>query len=66
MFSVSVDVAAAQQGSSYSKAVQKARTRDYHKHGGQYGIETEALRLCMDRVGRHLSKSCIDAPVAAG
>jgi hypothetical protein len=37
---------------TYSKAVQKACANDYHSHCGQYGIETEALRLCMDKAGR--------------
>ena len=46
---------------TYSKAVQKACANDYHKHCGQYGIETEALRLCMDKAGHGLSKTCVDA-----
>ena len=50
----------------YSKAVQNACVNDYKVHCGQYGIETEALRLCMDRAGRQLTKSCVDALVAAG
>jgi hypothetical protein len=51
---------------TYSKAVQKACAQDYKAHCGQYGIETDALRLCMDRAGRRLTKTCIDALVAAG
>jgi hypothetical protein len=51
---------------SYSKAVQKACAKDYKAHCGQYGIETEALRLCMDRAGQRLTKTCVDALVAAG
>lgn len=50
----------------YSKAVQDACVSDYKAHCGEYGIETEALRLCMDRAGRQLTKSCVDALVAAG
>jgi hypothetical protein len=57
-------VAAAQH--TYSKAVQKACAKDYKAHCGQYGIETEALRLCMDKAGRALSKTCVDALVASG
>jgi len=30
---------------TYSKAVQKACANDYKTHCGQYGIETDALRL---------------------
>jgi hypothetical protein len=51
---------------TYSKAVQEACANDYHKHCGEYGIETEALRLCMDKAGRGLSKTCVDALVEAG
>jgi hypothetical protein len=58
--------AAAQQTYTYSKPVQKACANDYKKHCGQYGIETEALRLCMDRAGHRLSKTCVDALVDAG
>jgi hypothetical protein len=45
---------------AYSKAVQKACANDYHSHCGQYGIETEALRLCMDKAGQALSKTCVE------
>lgn len=51
---------------TYSKAVQNACAKDYKQHCGQYGIETEALRLCMDRAGQRLTKPCVDALVAAG
>ena len=52
--------------SRYSKQLQRACAKDYKAHCGQYGIETEALRLCMDRVGRRLSKTCVNALVAEG
>ena len=51
---------------TYSKGVQKACANDYKRHCGQYGIETEALRLCMDRAGQRLTKTCVDALVADG
>ena len=51
---------------SYSKAVQKACANDYKQHCGQYGIETEALRLCMDRAGQQLTKTCVNALIADG
>ena len=63
-FILSTSVALAQH--TYSKAVQKACAKDYKAHCGQYGIETDALRLCMDRAGQRLTKTCIDALVAAG
>jgi hypothetical protein len=61
---LSTGVAPAQH--TYSKAVQKACAKDYKRHCGQYGVETEALRLCMDRAGQRLTKPCVDALVAAG
>jgi hypothetical protein len=63
-FILSTSVSLAQH--TYSKAVQKACAQDYKAHCGQYGIETDALRLCMDRAGQRLTKTCIDALVAAG
>lgn len=63
-FILSTSVALAQH--TYSKAVQKACAQDYKAHCGQYGIETDALRLCMDRAGQRLTKTCIDALVADG
>jgi hypothetical protein len=62
----SVGTATAQNTHTYSKAVQKACANDYHKHCGEYGIETEALRLCMDKAGHGLSKTCVDALVDGG
>jgi hypothetical protein len=44
----------------------EACANDYHRHCPQYGIETEALRLCMDKAGHALSKTCVDALVDAG
>jgi hypothetical protein len=54
------------QTSRYSKQLQRACANDYKAHCGEYGIETEALRLCMDRVGHRLSKTCVNALVAEG
>ena len=56
----------AAQGHRYSKQVQKACVNDYKRYCGEYGIETQALRLCMDRVGHRLTKSCVNALVASG
>jgi hypothetical protein len=50
----------------YSDAVQRACASDYKKHCREYGIETEALRLCMDRAGQKLTQTCVDALVADG
>jgi len=38
----------------------------YHKYCGEYGLDSAALRDCMDRNGRNLSHSCIDALIDAG
>lgn len=52
--------------SRYSKAVEKACVADYKKYCGEYGIETEALRICMDKHGQSLTKTCVRALVDAG
>ena len=51
---------------SYSKAVQRACSADYHKHCGEYGLESAALRVCMDKAGSNLSKACVNALVQSG
>jgi hypothetical protein len=51
---------------TYSDAVQRACANDYKQNCREYGIETEALRLCMDRAGQELTKACVDALVADG
>ena len=56
----------AQAASSYSKAVQKFCRADYKKYCGEYGLETSALRACMDRNGNSLSKACVRALVQDG
>lgn len=52
--------------SRYSKALQQACTADYKKYCGEYGIETEALRICMDKNGHTLTKTCVRALIDAG
>jgi predicted lipoprotein len=58
--------AQAQAASSYSKAVQQFCRDDYKKYCGEYGLETTALRACMDRNGNSLSKACVRALVQDG
>ena len=41
--------AGAAHADSYSKAVQKSCAADYKKHCGEYGLESAALRGCMDQ-----------------
>lgn len=49
-----------------SKAVQDACVADYHKYCDDYGLETAALRMCMDKAGQSLSKPCVRALIQAG
>ena len=51
---------------AYSKAVQQFCRTDYKKFCGEYGLETSALRSCMDRNGKKLSKGCVQALVRDG
>src|SRR5262245_14544875 len=39
---------------------------DYHKYCGEYGLGTEALRACMSRNIKKLSRVCVAALVDAG
>ena len=57
---------AAAEPSRYSKALQQACTSDYKKYCGEYGIETAALRNCMDKNGHSLTKTCVRALIDAG
>jgi hypothetical protein len=54
------------QADSYSKAVQKSCAADYHKYCGEYGLESAALRVCMDKAGRSLSQACVKALIQSG
>ena len=49
-----------------SKQVQQACSADYKQHCHEYGLETAALRSCMDRAGHNLSKACVRALINAG
>ena len=51
---------------SYSKAVTKFCAADYHKYCGEYGLESAALRSCMDRAGKNLSNACVKALIQSG
>ena len=61
---VSFTVAA--QAGAYSKAVQQHCRADYKKYCGDYGLETTALRSCMNRNGKKLSRNCVRALVRDG
>jgi hypothetical protein len=59
-------LAGAAQAESYSKAVKQFCAADYHKYCGEYGLESAALRVCMDKNGSNLSQGCVKALVASG
>jgi hypothetical protein len=61
-----ISSASASQAQSYSKAVQQFCRADYKKYCAEYGLETTGLRSCMDRNGKSLSRSCVNALVQAG
>ena len=58
--------ACAAQAAPISKAVQQACKSDYRKFCSDYGLETAALRTCMDKAGELLSGECIQALIDAG
>ena len=57
---------AANAAPRYSKELQRACASDYKQHCSEFGLETSALKLCMNRVGHRLSTTCVNALVAAG
>jgi hypothetical protein len=59
-------IVTAEAASSYSKAVQQYCRADYKQYCGEYGLDTPALRSCMDRNGKSLSKACVQALVRDG
>lgn len=59
-------LASAVEAAPITKAVQAACKTDYKNYCGEYGLETAALRGCMDRNGHKLSKMCVNALVKAG
>ena len=63
---LSVAQVGAANASAYSEAVRKYCRADYKKYCGEYGLETNALRNCMNRHGNQLSKSCVRALVQSG
>ena len=57
---------AAAEQSRYSQALQQACVADYKKYCGEYGIETAALRTCMDKNGHSLTHTWVQALIDAG
>ena len=44
----------------------KQRRNDYHQFCGDYGLDSPALRICMNKHGHILSHGCIEALIDAG
>jgi len=63
---LAISTAAEADTKAYSKAVQQNCNQDYKTHCGEYGLESNALRDCMDRNGNKLSKACVKALVQDG
>lgn len=61
-----ISFAGAAQAGAYSKAVQQHCRADYKTYCGEYGLDTSALRVCMNRNGKKLSKNCVNALVKDG
>jgi hypothetical protein len=61
-----IPAVAAAEPIPYSKTVQRSCAADYKKYCGDYGLESTALRACMDRNGESLSPSCVKALVSDG
>ena len=51
---------------SYGPGVRKYCRMDYRKFCGEYGLDSPALRTCMSKAGRKLSKGCVNALVKEG
>jgi hypothetical protein len=49
-----------------TEAEKKFCAQAYHTYCGKYGLESTALRDCMNRNGRSLSQNCIEALIDAG
>jgi hypothetical protein len=61
-----LSLAATAQAAPFTKEVQKACATDYRKYCGEYGLETAALRTCMDKAGQKLTHACVHALIRSG
>jgi hypothetical protein len=65
-FACSAPSAACAQAGAISKDMQTYCVNDYKKFCGDYGLQSNALNLCMKKAGPSLSPACVKALVAAG
>ncbi len=54
------------QAGTITKGMQDNCANDYRKFCGDYGLQTNALNLCMKKAGPSLSPACVQALVQAG
>jgi hypothetical protein len=59
-------LAGAAQAAPISPLERQECHEDYKKFCADYGLDTPALRACMDRAGKSLSKGCVNALIQAG
>lgn len=52
--------------SAVSLAVKRACMSDYFSYCSQHAVGSQSLRRCMRNAGPRLSKSCVNALIAAG
>lgn len=50
----------------YSPAVKQACKNDYKRFCGQFAPQDPGLRPCMDKAGKRLTRTCVDALIDAG
>ena len=55
-----------QDASAYSREVRRQCRDDYFAHCSNFTVGDPALRICMRKVGKRLSPSCIGALKASG
>jgi len=66
MFCCVAPSAAFAQAGTITKDMQTYCTNDYKKFCGDYGLQSNALNLCMRKAGPGLSPACVQALVQAG
>jgi hypothetical protein len=54
------------QAAPITEGEKQSCKEDYKKFCGSYGLDTNALRNCMNRVGHSLSHDCVEALIDAG
>ena len=54
------------QAGTITQGMQNNCANDYKKFCGDYGLQSNALNLCMKKAGPSLSPACVQALVAAG